>query len=116
RDTTPADDDAGRADKEAWRARALFASGHPDAALEAADAARHLADRAEVEAPLFLAELALAEGGLAYGRLAEAEAAAERALDLVELQLPAWQNVVQSHVLPCRELELHQVEEIGRAH
>src|SRR5690606_2405756 len=48
RDTAPADDDAGRADKDAWRARALFASGHPDAALEAADAARHLADRAEV--------------------------------------------------------------------
>lgn len=102
RDTTPADDDAGRADKEAWRARALFASGHPDAALEAADAARHLADRAEVEAPLFLAELALAEGGLAYGRLAEAEAAAERALDLVELQLPAWQNVVQSLLASIR--------------
>ena len=96
RDITPADDHAGRADKEAWRARALFAAGHPDAALEAVDTARRLADSAQVEAPLFLSELALAEGGLAYGQFGEAEAAAERALDLVELQLPAWQNVVQS--------------------
>lgn len=95
RDITPADDHAGRADKEAMRARALFASGHPDAALEAVAAARHHADLAEVEAPLFLTELALVEGGLAYGRLAEAEAAAQSALDFVERELPAWENVVR---------------------
>lgn len=102
RDTTPSDDVAGRADKEAWRARALFASGHPDAARSAVEEARRLADLAQVEAPLFLAELALAEGGLAYGRLGEAEAAAERALDLVELQLPAWRNVVLSLLASIR--------------
>lgn len=93
RDETDANDLAGLADKEAWRARALFASGQPAEAIAAVDVARELASEAEVEAPLFLADLALAEGGLLFGRAEEALAAADRVLDLVARQLPSWENV-----------------------
>ncbi|MFV1961194.1 MAG: PQQ-binding-like beta-propeller repeat protein, partial [Acidimicrobiia bacterium] len=93
----PLEGDASVADKEAWRARALFASGHPADALEAIRVAEELAVREEVEAPLFLAQLALTEGNLAFGRYDEALKAAERALDLVERELPAWENMARSH-------------------
>ncbi|MFZ0015666.1 MAG: PQQ-binding-like beta-propeller repeat protein, partial [Acidimicrobiia bacterium] len=89
--------EASVADKEAWRARALFASGHPDDAVAAIAHAEEIALREGVEAPLFLAQLALAEGNLAFGRPGEALKAAEEALDLVERQLPAWENMVRSH-------------------
>ena len=81
------------ADKEAWRARSLFPSGHPDEALEAISTAETIAGETEVEAPLFLADLAVAEGATLYGRTTEAHQAAERALDLVARQLPAWENM-----------------------
>jgi len=83
------------ADKEAWRARALFACGRPMEGLEAVAAAEELADRSDVEGPVFLAELALTDGNLAFGRYEEALAAADRVLDLVERQLPAWENVAR---------------------
>jgi outer membrane protein assembly factor BamB/tetratricopeptide (TPR) repeat protein len=96
RDLTDEADLSGRADKEAWRARALFASGRPFEATEAVESARRLATEAGVEAPLFLADLALSEGNLAYGRPEEALAAAERVHDLVQRQLPAWENVARA--------------------
>lgn len=96
RDGTNPDDHAALADKEAWRARSLFAAGRPDEAVEAVSAARELAERAEVEAPLFLTDLALAEGNLLFGRHSEALAASERVLDLVERQLTAWENVARA--------------------
>ncbi|HLU31368.1 MAG TPA: PQQ-binding-like beta-propeller repeat protein [Acidimicrobiia bacterium] len=96
RDLTDPANDAEMADREAWRARALFASGRPDEAQAAVAQAVELAGRAGVEAPLFLADLALMEAGLLYGRYEEALAARERALDLVEAQLGAWENVVRS--------------------
>lgn len=89
--------DASVADKEAWRARALFASGHPSDALKATAVAEELAAREDVEAPLFLSQLAMTEGNLAFGRYPEALAAADRVLDLVERQLPAWENIARSH-------------------
>ncbi|MEA1903230.1 MAG: PQQ-binding-like beta-propeller repeat protein [Actinomycetota bacterium] len=89
--------DASVADKEAWRARALFASGRPADALEAIRTVEELAQREDVEAPLFLAQLALTEGNLALGRYEEALDAAEHVLDLVERQLPAWENMARSH-------------------
>ncbi len=87
--------DGSVADKEAWRARALFAAGRPAAGLEAVSTAEELADRADVEGPVFLAELALTDGNLAFGRYEESLAAADRVLDLVERQLPAWENVAR---------------------
>ena len=92
----PLEGDASVADKEAWRARALFASGQPGDAVDAIEVVEELAMREEVEAPLFLAQLALTESGLAYGRYEEALEAAERVLDLVERQLPAWENMARS--------------------
>lgn len=118
RDLTDPGDLAGLADKEAWRARALFGAGRPDEALVAVTAARDLADRAGVEAPLFLADLALSEGNLFFGRYGEALAAAERVLDLVERQLPAWENVARAQrSLALLGLGRHQEadEEIGAA-
>ncbi len=85
------------ADKEAWRARSLFASGQPGEAIEAIGRVEELAARNDVEAPLFLAQLALTEGGLLFGRYEEALAASEKVLDLVRRQLPAWQNSVRSY-------------------
>jgi len=108
RDLTDSSDLVGLADKEAWRARALFASGHPRDGLEAVVRARELAAEADVEAPIFLADLALAEGNLLYQRPAEALDAAERVWDLVERQLPAWENVARAN----RALALLQ---LGRA-
>lgn len=96
RDHTDSTDLAGLADKEAWRARALFGTGRPAEAMAAVDEARRLAEQAEVQAPLFLADLALTEGGLLYGRPEDALQAADRVWDLVERQLPAWRNVVRS--------------------
>ncbi|HVR78464.1 MAG TPA: PQQ-binding-like beta-propeller repeat protein, partial [Acidimicrobiia bacterium] len=96
RDHTDSHDLAGLADKEAWRARALFGTGRPGDALAAVEEARRLAELADVQAPLFLADLALTEGGLLYGRPEEAMEAADRVWDLVERQLPAWRNVVRS--------------------
>lgn len=92
----PLEGDVSVADKEAWRARALFASGHPSEALEAIAVVEEIAAREDAEAPLFLAQLALTEGNLAYGRYEEALAAAERVLDLVERQLPAWENAARA--------------------
>ncbi|HJQ76179.1 MAG TPA: PQQ-binding-like beta-propeller repeat protein [Acidimicrobiia bacterium] len=83
------------ADKEAWRARALFPSGRPDEGLEAVRAVYEIAAAADVEAPVFLAQLALTEGNLAFGRYEEALEASERVLDLVERQLPAWENMAR---------------------
>ena len=88
--------DASVADKEAWRARALFAAGRPTEALEAVRRAQDLASLEEVEAPLFLAQLALTEGNLALGRYEEALESSEGVLDLTELQLPAWENMARS--------------------
>jgi outer membrane protein assembly factor BamB/tetratricopeptide (TPR) repeat protein len=45
---------------------------------------------------LFLADLALTEGNLLFSRFEEALEANERVLDLVEPQLPAWQNVAHA--------------------
>jgi outer membrane protein assembly factor BamB/tetratricopeptide (TPR) repeat protein len=96
RDLTDDGDLSGRADKEAWRARALFGSGRPSEAMEAVETARRLADEAGVDAPLFLSDLAVSEGSLAYGRPEVALEAAERVHDLVERQLPAWENVARA--------------------
>lgn len=93
RDLTDDSDLAGLADRDAWLARCRFATGHPRLALEAVDSARELATRAQVEAPLFLADLALAEGALAFGRPEEALEAADRVRDIVERQLPSWRNL-----------------------
>lgn len=94
RDHTDTADVAGMADKEAWRARALFGVGRPTEAIAAVDTARHLASQAEIEAPLFLADLALTEGNLLYGRPSQGLEAVDRVWDLVDRQLPAWLNVV----------------------
>lgn len=110
RDRTEQHDVAGLADKEAWRARALFATGRPDEAIAAVEMARELASEAEVEAPLFLADLALAEGNLLFGRPESALEATDRVLDLVERQLPAWQNVARSN-RALALLRLGRVEE-----
>lgn len=112
RDLTDETDLAGRADKEAWRARALFGSGRPSEAMEAVESARRLADEAGVEAPLFLADLALSEGNLAYGRPEEALEAAERVHDLVDRQLPAWENVARAEKARAL-LALDRLEEAG---
>ncbi|HEX2154529.1 MAG TPA: PQQ-binding-like beta-propeller repeat protein [Acidimicrobiia bacterium] len=111
RDSTHPDDHSSLADKEAWRARALFASGRPDEALAAVSAARDLAEKGEVEAPLFLTHLALTEGNLLYGRPADALAAADRVLDLVERQLTAWENVARAD----RSVALLRLGESDRA-
>lgn len=97
RDLTDNSDLAGLADKEAWRARALFATGHAREALEAVDAAREHAASADVEAPVFLAELALTEGALLFGRPHDALEASGRVLDMVDRLLPAWENVARSN-------------------
>ena len=102
--------EVGVADKEAWRARALFASGHPGEALEAIRVVEEISGREGVEAPLFLSQLALADGNFTYGRYEEALAASERVLDLVQRQLPAWENMARSgraHAL----LQLGRLEE-----
>lgn len=93
RDLTDKRDLAGLADRDAWLARCLFATGHPREALEAVDSARRLATEAEVEAPLFLADLALVEGCDAFGLYQESLEAADRVRDLVERQLPSWRNI-----------------------
>lgn len=95
-DAGPLEGDASVADKEAWRARALFASGDPAAALMAVEVAEHLATEEDVEAPLFISQLALTEGGLDYGHYDEALDASGWALDLVERQFHAWENMVRS--------------------
>ncbi|HEX6299705.1 MAG TPA: PQQ-binding-like beta-propeller repeat protein [Acidimicrobiia bacterium] len=97
RDMTDRHDLAGLADKEAWRARALFATGHPHQALDAVEAAREHASNADVEAPIFLAELALTEGALLTGRPQDALQSSERVLDMVDRILPAWENVARSN-------------------
>jgi outer membrane protein assembly factor BamB/tetratricopeptide (TPR) repeat protein len=84
------------ADHEAWRSRALFSSGHPAEALRAISHVEELSLSEGVEAPLFLAYLARTEGGLAYGQYEDALGASEEVLDLVERQLPAWENMARS--------------------
>jgi len=111
RDDTDLNDLAGLADKEAWRARSLFATGHPSEAIEAVVKARELATMAEVEAPLFLADLALTEGALSLGRPEAALEAAERVLDLVVRVLPAWENVARAN----RALALLQLGQVSEA-
>lgn len=93
RDLTGSKDLAGLADRDAWLARCLFATGQPQEAFEAVDRARRLATEAGVEAPLFLADLALAEGYHAFGLHQESVEAADRVMDLVERQLPSWRNI-----------------------
>lgn len=93
RDLTDDRDVAGLADRDAWLARCLFATGHPEDAFEAVDRTRRLATEAEVEAPLFLADLALAEGCHDFGFHQESLEAADRVWDLVERQLPSWRNI-----------------------
>ncbi|HKY49064.1 MAG TPA: hypothetical protein VJQ79_13895, partial [Acidimicrobiia bacterium] len=66
------EDDVSLADKEAWRARSLFPAGRPDEALRAVEVVNRVSALEDIEAPLFLAQLALTEGGLAYGRYQEA--------------------------------------------
>ena len=97
RDHTESNNLAELADKEAWRARTLFPTGRPREAIEAVHLTRDLANQAEVEAPLFLADLALTEGNLLFKRPAEALEAANRVWDLVERQLPAWRNIVHAN-------------------
>lgn len=99
------------ADKEAWRARALFAAGHPGQALEAIEVVEEIAARERVEAPVFLAQLALADGSFTYGRYEDALAASERVLDLVQRQLPAWENMARSY----RAHALMQLGRLGEA-
>jgi len=83
------------ADKRAWLARAQFGTGRPQEAIEGIATVEALAEEAETEGPLFLAGLANTEGALAFGRYEEALASADRVLDLVERQLPAWENVAR---------------------
>lgn len=87
--------DPATAEAEACRARALFACGRPREALEAIETARGLAVAGDVDAPFFLAELALLEGNLLYGRSGAALESAERVVDLVESQFRAWANVAR---------------------
>ena len=86
---------AAAADNLAWQSRALFANGHPDQALEAISRAQTLSTEAGLEGPVFLTQLALAEGGITYGAFEQALEASERVLDLVERQLPAWENMAR---------------------
>lgn len=113
RDLTDPGDHAALADRSAWRARVLFAVGRPEEALAAVAEVRELATRAEVEAPLFLVDLALTEGNLSFGRYEEALAAVDRVLDLVERQLPAWENVSRANraLILAR---MGEAEEAGR--
>lgn len=97
RDLTERHDLAGLADKEAWRARALFATGNPKEALEAVEAAREHASSADVEAPVFLADLGVTEGALFFGRPHDALEASDRVLDMVDRLLPSWENVARSN-------------------
>lgn len=98
---------ASLADKEAWLARALFGAGKPDEALESVRRAEELAARSRTEAPIFIAEIAMAEGGILYGRPQLALEASERVLDLVERQLPAWENM-------ARCLKAQALRDLGR--
>ena len=111
RDASDRHDLAGLADKEAWRARALFLTGRADDALTAAETARELSAEADVEAPIFLSELALAEGALAFGRNELALEAADRAWDLATRSLPAWENVCRSY----RSLALLRLGDVDAA-
>ncbi|MGH8934949.1 MAG: PQQ-binding-like beta-propeller repeat protein [Acidimicrobiia bacterium] len=83
------------ADKEAWWARALFQSGHPERALQVREQALQHADQAASSGPIFLSYMALAEGAEAYGRYEAALGAADEMLGLVLQQLPAWENAAR---------------------
>ncbi|HJR92723.1 MAG TPA: PQQ-binding-like beta-propeller repeat protein [Acidimicrobiia bacterium] len=87
--------EASVADKLAWLARAQFGTGRPAEALESIARAQNLAESSDTEAPLFLAGLAMTEGSLAFGRFSDALASADSVLDLVERQLPAWENIAR---------------------
>ena len=88
-------DKAASAEYEASRARALFAGGRPQEALAALEAARTHARAAEVDAPVFLTELGMMEANLLYGRFRHALEAADRLIDRVTRQLPAWENLAR---------------------
>jgi outer membrane protein assembly factor BamB/tetratricopeptide (TPR) repeat protein len=83
------------ADKEAWWARALFQSGHPERALQVREQALQHADQAASSGPVFLSSMALAEGAEAYGQYEAALEAADEMLGLVLQQLPAWENAAR---------------------
>ena len=89
-------DTSRRADFEAWRSRALAGGGYPMQALEVIDEVYALAADEDLDAPVFLTQLAIAEGALAFGNYEEAMASADRALDIVESQLPVWENMVRA--------------------
>jgi outer membrane protein assembly factor BamB/tetratricopeptide (TPR) repeat protein len=95
-DAVELEGDVGRADKDAYWARAGFRTGLVTDAKAAAEAAIDLARRLDAPAPQFIGWLALAEGATLYGRTDEAIDAADRALELVEAHLPAWENVVRT--------------------
>jgi outer membrane protein assembly factor BamB/tetratricopeptide (TPR) repeat protein len=86
---------ASLADKQAWWARALFAVGRPDEALEAAAAAVDNADRSGTSGPVFLTHMARSEGAQRYGRYEQALEAAAAMLGIVLQQLPAWENAAR---------------------
>ena len=100
--------EASQADKEACWGRALLASGQVDQGLAALDRAEELAGSANVEAPVFLAEIARAEAAIASERYEEALEASNRVLDLVERRLPAWENM-------ARALRAQSLHGLGRA-
>ncbi|MFO7548490.1 MAG: PQQ-binding-like beta-propeller repeat protein [Acidimicrobiia bacterium] len=88
--------DVGRADKDAYWARAAFRTGLVADAKTHAHEAIEQGRRVDAPAPQFIGWLALTEGGTLYGRADEAIEAADRALELVQAHLPAWENVVRT--------------------
>ncbi len=88
--------EASQADKEACWGRALLMTGQVGEGLAALERAEELAGGANVEAPVFLAEIARAEASIAMGRYEDALAAANRVLDLVERRLSEWENVARA--------------------
>ena len=89
-------DTSGRADFESWRSRALAGGGYPMQALNVIDEVYTLSAEEDLDAPVFLTQLAIAEGALAFGNYEVAMTSADRALDIVESQLPVWENMVRA--------------------
>lgn len=83
------------ADSEAWWARALVQSGHPDGGLEVRREALAHADQSASAGPTFLAHMALSEGAEAHGQYEQALAAADEALSLALQMLPDWENAAR---------------------
>jgi outer membrane protein assembly factor BamB/tetratricopeptide (TPR) repeat protein len=100
------------ADVEAWWARALFQSGHPDRGLEVRQQALEHADQSASAGPVFLSHMALAEGAEAYGQYEQALAAADDTLGTVLRQLPGWENAAR-YVRARALVGLGRLEEAG---